>query len=145
MTMPLKTVFYTIEKTIKEYRKFSQRNLIKKEKHITVDQALVLNILKEQPGLTQKEIAGLLYKDVAAMTRMIEGMVKKGILKKLPYPDDKRRSLIQPTDRGEAILEKIIPVVLRNRELALQGMTEEEVHTLNTLLNKILTNLNRNS
>ncbi|THD67891.1 MarR family transcriptional regulator [Robertkochia marina] len=145
MTMPLKTVFYTIEKTIKEYRKFSQRNLIKIEKHITVDQALVLNILKEQPGLSQKEIAGLLYKDVAAMTRMIEGMVKKGMLKKLPYPEDKRRSLIQPTDKGEAILEKIIPVVLKNRKLALEGLTEEEVHTLNALLNKILTNLNRNS
>lgn len=139
--MPLKTVFYIIEKTIKEYRKFSQRNLIEVEKSITVDQALVLNLLYDQPDLSQREIARLLYKDNAAMTRMLEGMVKKGMLEKFPHPRDKRRAQIIITDQGKKILSNIIPVVLNNREIALKGLTPEEISLLGKLLAKIIDNV----
>ena len=143
MTMPLKTVFYHIEKTIKEYRKYSQRNLIKIDRSITVDQALVLNLLHEQPQLSQREMAALLYKDNAAMTRMIEGMVKKELLEKFPHPEDKRKSLIHLTGKGQKILKQIIPVVLNNRKTALEGFTEEEVEQLSVLLGKIVSNLSK--
>lgn len=141
--MPLKTVFYHIEKTIKEYRKYSQRNLIKIDRSITVDQALVLNLLHEQPQLSQREMAALLYKDNAAMTRMIEGMVKKELLEKFPHPEDKRKSLIHLTGKGQKILKQIIPVVLNNRKTALEGFTEEEVEQLSVLLGKIVSNLSK--
>lgn len=143
MTMPLKTVFYSIERAIKEYRKFSQRNLIKKEPEITVDQALILNLLHDQPDLSQKEIASLLFKDNAAMTRMIEGMVKKGMLDKSAHPEDKRRSSITLTVKGKQTLKNIIPVILSNRNTALQGISEEEIALLVRLLQKIIRNVNQ--
>lgn len=143
MTMPLKTVFYSIERAIKEYRKFSQRNLIKKEPEITVDQALILNLLHDQPDLSQKEIASLLFKDNAAMTRMIEGMVKKGMLDKSAHPEDKRRSSITLTVKGKQTLKNIIPVILSNRNTALEGISEEEIALLVRLLQKIIRNVNQ--
>lgn len=143
MTMPLKTVFYNIERAIKEYRKFSQRNLIKKEPEITVDQALILNLLHDQPDLSQKEIASLLFKDNAAMTRMIEGMVKKGMLDKSAHPEDKRRSSITLTVKGKQTLKNIIPVILSNRNTALEGISEEEIALLVRLLQKIIRNVNQ--
>lgn len=143
MTMPLKTVFYNIERAIKEYRRFSQRNLTRADQQITVDQALILNLVADQPELSQKEISELLYKDNAAMTRMVEGMVKKGMINKSIDPADKRRARLALTSKGEKVLENIIPVILRNREIALKGLTEKEIAMLVQILQKIVRNVNQ--
>ena len=79
---PHNTVIYTIEKAIKEYRKFGHSNIKKVTKDITIDQGLVLIILDQNPTLPQKEIAELVFKDDASMTRMIDLMVKKEYLKR---------------------------------------------------------------
>ncbi|WP_224490429.1 MarR family winged helix-turn-helix transcriptional regulator [Robertkochia flava] len=141
MTMPLKTVFYNIERAIKEYRKFSQRNLNKVQKEITVDQALILNVLNDQPERSQKELADLLYKDNAAMTRMVEGMVRKGLLTKDEDPSDRRKARLTVTSKGDAVLKSITPVILNNREVALKGITDEEIGLLVQLLQKIVRNI----
>ena len=143
MTMPLKTIFYNIERAIKEYRKFSQRNLVMAEKEITVDQGLILNILNDQPNLSQNEIANLLFKDNASMTRMIEGMVKKGMLEKTMDLTDKRRASLSLTEKGRTVLSNITPIILKNRETALTGISEEEKVLLVQLLQKIVRNVNQ--
>ena len=143
MTMPLKTVFYNIERAIKEYRKFSQRNLLQTGKEITVDQGLILNLLNDQPELAQNEIAALLYKDNAAMTRMIEGMIKKDLLIKTVDPVDRRKAKLNLTLKGKEVLETITPVILRNREIALEGLNDEEIALLVRLLQKIVRNVNQ--
>ena len=77
-----KTVFYTIERAIKEYRKFAQNNIADKVKDITVDQALILFFLEKHPELSQQEIATLVFKDKASVTRMINLMVSKGYIER---------------------------------------------------------------
>ena len=76
---PHNIVIYTIEKAIKEYWKFSQKNIKKVVDDITIDQGLVLITLDQNPDITQKEIAQLIFKDMASMTRIIDLMVKKSI------------------------------------------------------------------
>ena len=51
-----KTIFYTIERTIKEYRKFAQNNISSKALDITVDQALILFFLSAFFKLTSRGI-----------------------------------------------------------------------------------------
>ena len=47
-------VFYLIEKAIKTYRQFAQRNITKAHFDITIDQWLVLKTLQENPSITQQ-------------------------------------------------------------------------------------------
>ena len=77
---PTGTVLYSIEHTIKEYRKIAQKNISKVVKDITVDQCLILMILNDDSKISQNELAGLIFKDNASITRMIELMVKKDYL-----------------------------------------------------------------
>ena len=77
---PSQTIFHIIEKAIKDYRKFAQKNISEFSPSITVDQLLVLQFLNSDPLLTQKEISELTFKDKASMTRMINSMKKKEIL-----------------------------------------------------------------
>ncbi|WP_338358884.1 MarR family winged helix-turn-helix transcriptional regulator [Yeosuana marina] len=141
MTIPSKTVFYTIEKTIKTYRKFSKQNFLKVVDDITIDQKLILQYLNDYPELSQKEIAELVFKDNASLTRMIDLMVNKKFLKRSMNNKDRRRFKIEITLKGKEVLNKLEPVIKENREKAFSGITEEELIQLNKTLNKILSNL----
>ncbi len=77
--IPSNTIFYSIEKAIKVYRKFAQQHYAEIIDDITVDQALILQFLSRGENLSQKELAGLLFKEDASITRMVESLVKKKI------------------------------------------------------------------
>jgi DNA-binding MarR family transcriptional regulator len=141
MESPSKTIFHTIERTIKRYRKFSQKNISKVVDDITIDQKMVLHYLYEYPDLNQKEIAELVFRDNASLTRMIDIMVKKKYLNRLMNHQDRRRYKIEVTSKGKDILVKLPPVIASNRKKALDGLTKDELIQLEEILNKILLNL----
>ena len=142
LPLPSETVFHLIEKTIKEYRKFSQKNISEKIKDITIDQSLVLLFLKKHPELTQKEIAGLIFKDNASMTRMITLMVNKKYIKRSMNEEDRRRYKLEITSKGNKTLGELESIISSNRKKSLKGITEKELIQLDTILTKINTNWN---
>jgi len=142
MKIPAKTVFYTIERTIKTYRRFSKQHFLEVVDNITVDQKLILQYLNDHPELSQNEIAELVFKDNASLTRMIDLMVRKGFLKRSINPEDRRRFNIELTPKGKEVLEKLAPVIVANRKKAFAGISREELMQLDTTLNKIISNLN---
>jgi len=144
MKIPAKTVFYHIERTIKTYRKFSRKNFLKVVDDITIDQKLILQYLNDHPELNQNEIAELVFKDNASLTRMIDLMVQKGFLQRSINPDDRRRFKIELTPKGKEVLEKLAPIIVENRKKAFDGISEEELTQLKQTLNKIVSNLNKN-
>lgn len=137
---PTGTVLYLIEQAIKDYRKVSQRNISKIVKDITVDQCLVLLILNKDAEISQNELANLVFKDNASITRMIELMVKKEYLNRTIHKRDRRKFNLQITEKGKKTLELINPIVLLNRETALNGLSQEEIDFLDKTLNKVITN-----
>lgn len=139
---PSETIFHVIESTIKEYRKFAQNNINKKIKDITIDQGLVLLFLDEYPEMTQKEIAELVFKDNASMTRMINTMVNKNYLERSMNNSDRRRYKLKITSKGKEVLKTLPSIILNNRNSSLKGITKNELKQLATILNKIRANCN---
>lgn len=141
---PTKTVLYSIEETIKAYRRLSQQNISSVVPEITVDQALILIII-DREDKTQTEIADLVFKDYASMTRIIKLMLDKNYLTKTIDDADKRKVEIKITQSGKKIIEKLNPVIKKNREVALNTLTEQEIEQLFKILNKITQNCKKNS
>ncbi len=137
---PSQVIFYSIERAIKEYRKLAYKKITDEIDNITVDQGNILLFLNYYPELSQKEIAELIFKDNASMTRMIDLMVKKGYLVRSVNTNDRRRHTIDITDEGKEILEKLPPIILQNRSKALEGITSSEIAQLEHILNKIIMN-----
>ncbi|MEM1257079.1 MAG: MarR family transcriptional regulator [Bacteroidota bacterium] len=137
---PTDIVIYAIEKAIKSYRKFAQKNIRKVEGNITVDQALLLILLKNSPELSQGEIAKILFKDYASITRMIELMVKKKYLTRNESQEDRRRKQLILSNAGEETLKKLFPIIESNRNQALRGLSTLEIAQLDALLKKIINN-----
>lgn len=137
---PTGTVLYSIEQAIKEYRKLSQKNLLKIVNDITVDQCLILIILNKDATIYQNELANLIFKDKASITRMIELMVKNGYLIRAVDSEDRRKFNLEVTDKGRKTLDLIDPIIKLNRKTALNGLSLEEIALLDKILNKIINN-----
>lgn len=140
IALPSDTIFYIIEQSIKEYRKFSQKNISEEIGTVTIDQGLILLFLNDCPELTQKEIGGLIFRENASVTRMIDSLVKKKFLKRSVNKQDRRRYELEITPEGEEILDSLSSIIMTNREKAIEGITEKELSHLTTILNKIISN-----
>lgn len=136
---PTKTVLYSIEETIKAYRKLSQYNISSIVPNITVDQALILIIISNS-DVTQTEIANLIFKDYASMTRIINLMISKDYLTKTSDKIDKRKAKLKITENGKIIVEKLSPMIKLNRETALKNLSDREQQQLFKILKKITQN-----
>jgi DNA-binding MarR family transcriptional regulator len=139
-TIPSKTIFYSIEKAIKAYRKFAQQKYSQIIEDLTVDQTLILQFLSRKENLSQKELAELLLKEDASITRMVESLVKKKYLVRKKDSNDRRKSILKITDKGLNSLNALEAVVISNRQKALNSITEDELAQVTTILNKIITN-----
>ncbi|GAA4767269.1 MULTISPECIES: MarR family winged helix-turn-helix transcriptional regulator [Flavobacterium] len=137
---PTGTVLYTIEQTIKEYRKISQKNIRKIVNDITVDQCLLLIVLNKNPHYSQKEIAEMIFKDNTSITRIIELMVKKEYLTRKINELDRRKFDLEITEKGKKTIQLLTPVINKNRQDALKGLTDNEIESLDKILIKILSN-----
>lgn len=137
---PSETIFYQIEKAIKQYRAMAQTNLNQLGFKITINQLLLLMQIDKAPNVSQVELAELLFKDVASITRMIELLVKEDFLKREGNKEDRRRKDLKITKKGRKTLDLAIPVIIKNREIAQKNISEEERAILFRLLNKIIIN-----
>jgi len=115
-------LFYYIEKAIKSYRQFAQRELKNAGLSITVDQWLTLNYFNENPQITQKELAEAVFKDTASITRIIDLLVTAKYIKRNINNEDKRKSNLSITNLGLEIIDKASPIVNNYRNQALKGI-----------------------
>lgn len=115
-------LFYYIEKAIKTYRQFAQKELKNAGLSITVDQWLTLNCLNENPQITQKELAEVIFKDNASITRIIELLVKAKYIKRNLNKEDRRKSNLTITELGLDTIQAASIVVEEYRNHALKGI-----------------------
>lgn len=142
---PLNTVFYNIERAIKLYRRMAQKKLSQLKHKITLDQILVLWIIDKDEKNSQAEIAQLLFKDMASITRMVELLVKKEYLERSFNQSDRRRFLLKVTAKGKEVLNDAFGIVQDNRTNALNGVSAAEIEALNATLTKIIDNCQSSS
>lgn len=137
------TIFYQIEKAIKCYRTMAQGNLNKLGYKITINQILLMLQIDRNPEVSQVELAELLFKDVASIARMIELLVKGGLVEREENKVDRRKKDLKITKNGQRLLSMSIPVISENREIAQKNISEQEKETLFELLNKIIINTSK--
>jgi MarR family transcriptional regulator for hemolysin len=133
-------IFYNMEKAIKTYRMYAQKRLKEYGFKITIDQWLIIKSILENPSISQQEIAKKVFKDNASVTRIIELLVKSAYLERTINPNDRRKFNLKVTPVGEEIIYKVQDLVLDNRKNSLDGVTTEEMETMNSAFKKIINN-----
>ncbi len=111
---------------------------------ITVDQWVVLDVLRETDGINQLEIADKTYKDAPTVTRIIDLLSRKNLIKRVVDPSDRRRFNIQLTKEGKEKINEVWPVVKEMRENGWNGLTDEDYTHLLRILDIIFYNFSSN-
>jgi len=98
-------------------------------------------LLLSKKKLSQKEISDATLADEPSTTRMLERMIKKGIIEKRQSMEDKRKQVVYITDKGRELLNNILPIVNQNNQNIEKLIDEDELAQLYSILNKINSNM----
>jgi MarR family transcriptional regulator, transcriptional regulator for hemolysin len=135
-------IFYTLEKSIKTYRQFAQKEISAKGIDITIDQWLILKTIQEDSSISQQQLAVKVFKDFASITRMIELLVNKGYLIRNFHKEDRRRYELILSAEGVTIIKLLQPIIQNNREVALKNISKSDIQRLDSILSNIISNIN---
>ena len=73
----------------------------------------------------------------ATMTGLLDGLERKGLVKRLAHPEDRRKVSIRLTDTGRQILDEMLPNYYSRIAKLMVNLTEKERHKLISLLGKV--------
>jgi len=133
-------IFYNIDKAIRAYRNYAQRQLKLHGFTITIDQWLIIKAILENPEITQNEIGNLVFKDNASVTRIIDLLVKSEYVIRTVHANDRRKTHLEVTESGLKIIKDVQKIVEDNRKTALEGISKEDLQIMNNVLLKISEN-----
>lgn len=107
---------------------------------ITAAQYVILATLAEGPTDSASGLCRGVSYDPGAMTRMIDRLERKGLVRRIRCPDDRRRINLELTAEGKAVYPKLIDSAVAVLNRYLRGFSREEIAQLETYLNRMLAN-----
>lgn len=102
---------------------------------LTHPQFSVLQAVSRAPGLSQNELARETGKDGAAISRSLEHLEKRGLIRRAPINGCTKGVFLTP--RAEALRPLLDAAISRTTARACRGMTPEEVQLTLSLLGRI--------
>lgn len=134
-------VNFLLEQTVRQMRGYAQRQLDTLQTGITVDQWVILKIIEERKQISQVELAQVSQKDTASITRILDLLQKKDLIQRIDDEYDRRKYMISLTGEGTEFVMRNLPFINRIRGQIVQGLSQEEIQALKSILDKIRQNL----
>jgi DNA-binding MarR family transcriptional regulator len=73
-----------------------------------------------------------------SMTSMLDTLERRGLVRRAPHPEDRRKLLVDVTDEARAILDELLPSLHdRERRLMEAALTKDEQRRLLEILAKV--------
>ncbi len=124
-----------ITKIAREVNKFVVRRL--KKDGIGSSEFDLIHVVRKHDGISQAGICKILGTDKGAVARQVASLVKRGYIRKLDDPNDKRASLIYPTAKAEELKISKRHVETIYYEYILRVLNEDEKKIFASLLEKV--------
>ena len=131
---------FVIERTARRMKQAVQKKLSEEGAGITADQWILLDLLAREAPLSQFEIAEKSYKDAPTVTRMLDLMNSKGLVERLPDPEDRRRFKIILTDLGRSRHEETLPLIRDIRSVGYDKLSDQDLNDLLRIMDTIFSN-----
>jgi DNA-binding MarR family transcriptional regulator len=113
-----------------------------KMEHLKIEKNFsVLILLEENKNCTQQYISCALQIDKVSMVKIIDGFAKKGLVKRVQNPNDRREYFVELTAKGHTILPKIHQSIKELNDVAFKDFTEKEKKAFDKALIKVYHNI----
>ncbi len=108
---------------------------------LTVDQWVVIDHIQPKPGISQNDLATDTAKDAPTITRILDLLVDKGLVRRQMSGDDRRKFNIFLTKDGEIIHEKAQAVIGEIRRKSWANLSDEDYEQLVRIMDTIYENV----
>ena len=108
---------------------------------VTSEQWMILILLWDEDGRYPCQIADIIGKDRAAVTRLIDGLEKRNLVVRINDKKDRRQKQIYLTPQGKTMETNLIPLGLSNIKHAQDGLNNKDLAVCKDVLRKIFKNL----
>jgi DNA-binding MarR family transcriptional regulator len=108
---------------------------------VTPEQWSLLMTLDEKDGISHKELAQRSEKDPANITRLVDQLEKKGLVRRAAHPNDRRSLLLHLTDLGRSAAHTLAPIEAAYVRQIVSGISPEEVQLFMQFMNKVNRNI----
>lgn len=90
------------------------------------ESALLMVLVEAGQPMRRGEFAEIVLRDKTTITRQLDGLENKGLVRRKQDPSDGRAFLISPTPKGTQQINKLLPKFKSLRESLKDGLTDEE-------------------
>ncbi len=112
--------------------------LYEKRFGLSIPEWRVIAILGRFPGSSAVNVAERTLMDKVAVSRAVTKLVKNGRIDREFADADRRRSILNLSDEGRRVHDEIAPLALQFERDLLLGLNQEEIETLNTIIERLL-------
>ncbi|WP_322903699.1 MarR family winged helix-turn-helix transcriptional regulator [Paenibacillus campi] len=108
---------------------------------VTYEQWILVSYLWKRDGQTQNRLARLSRKDQPSVSRLIDNMIRRGMVIRVPHPDDRRTNLIYLTDYCRSIVDDLAAKAYQTIEEIFKGFSSEEREFTVKMIDRIIKNM----
>jgi DNA-binding MarR family transcriptional regulator len=116
-------------------RRLSEESL--KAFRLTFPQFGVLLRLSFQDNVTQKELSDIMDTDTTTIMVICDSLQKKGFLKRMKDPSDRRVNRLILTEKGKNVVSKAYPLMMKRYEFFANSISQKELETITPILEKL--------
>jgi DNA-binding MarR family transcriptional regulator len=112
---------------------------------LTAEEWALLGQLWKQDGLSRQVLAAKTFKDQTTVTRLLDGLVTKGVIRRETDATDRRVIRIWLTDAGRQLESDLVPVARGMLQDAVRNISEADLQITLQTLRQIQANLLRSA
>ena len=132
---------FFIDKTLKKLQSIYLKAFKENDIDLTIEQWAILHriyILGDEAS--QTEITKTNYRNRATTSRVIAGLVNKGLISKDRFKGDSKRYRLSVTPSGKKIVDTVEPIMYSLRSVGISDISNEDYGIFLSVLDKIWTN-----
>ena len=133
------TLGFYLDRAFNAGVKFINKTFAEKGYNIQYAQFTLMKAVEAKEGISQIELAKILYKDRGSITRTLQTLQKKGYVE--ISEKDKRTNRITLSSKGRSILPELDRLARSKTEMALENISELKEKEIYDLLERIARNL----
>ena len=110
---------------------------------LTPEQYFMLYRLHEADGRSQIELADRVLVDRPNVTRLVDALEKKKLVRRTADDQDRRKTLVHLTPDGRRLIRRLLKAVVSARKSIFAGITAREIDLLKSVLMRGETNVQK--
>jgi DNA-binding MarR family transcriptional regulator len=121
--------------------RFSQDAL--DDAHLSIATWRVLAVLSNNGGLRQIDLAGMTSIEVSTLSRLITRLARMGLVSRTRSSANNREVVVELAAKGRALLSRLIPIAETLQDIAVRGVSKQDLAVAKRVLERMHENLTR--